>query len=112
MSEGFEVYYNKEKLFFFIIVSLFCLLLMFWTFTNADNLTQKKPDGSLNYRWVGSLIYEKPLLLKIVSLLIFLLFSIGSIITIKKLIKVKAVLTNINNNLFIDKKLIIPFDNV
>jgi len=112
VSGGFEVYYNKKRLLFLLVVSLFCLLLMFWTFTNVDNLTQKKPEGIFIYRWVGYLFYEKPLLLKIFSSMVFVLFSYGLIITIKKFQKKKAVLRNFKNQLYIDKKVIISFDDV
>jgi hypothetical protein len=85
---------------------------MFWTFTNAYNLTYEKPDGYIQYRWVTYVFNEKPFLLKIVSLLIFMLFSYGLILSIKKLIQIRAVLRNVKNNLYIDKKLIIPFNDV
>lgn len=112
MNEEFEVYYNKTRLFFLLAVSLFCLLLMLWTFANVDTLTQKKPNGIFIYRWVGYLFYEKPMLLKFFNSMVFLLFSYGLIITIKKLQKRKVVLRNLKNQLYIDKKLIISFDEV
>ena len=112
MNEETSIYYNKKRLIFLLLVSVLCLLLMFWTFINAINLTAEKPNGILIYRWVGIVFYKKPLLLRIVSSLIFLLFSYGLLISIKKLIKKKAKLKNVDGVLYIDNKAIIQFDEI
>jgi len=112
MNHEFLVDYHKKKLFFLMLFSICGFFLFYWMFTNADYLTNKNPDGYSRYNFVGNLLHEKPLLLKIFAFFLCLLFCYGFIFSTLKLIMQKASFQKIDGNLHINGKSIVQLKEI